>query len=268
MSQSPNTENTAAGTETIWLTGASSGIGRYLAIQLAQQGHTVIASARSKEALEELAEAYPKIIPLVYDVSRKDLTESVSDTIKQHCGYLDRVIINAGTCEYLDINSPDWSMMQRVMEVNYFGAINTLEVAMPLLQARPVSSDGHGAHIVAVVSLATALPFSRAQAYGSSKAAMQYFFDSLRADLVSHNIDVTVINPGFVKTPLTDKNDFQMPFLVPVEKAAERMAAAIIRRPRQYDFPGRLKWLLKTLSVVMLIAPSFWNKFIAPSLKG
>ena len=244
--------------EVIWLTGASTGIGRSLAIKLAQQGNTVIASARGQKALDELAAQYSNIIPLAFDVSREDLVDVVREQLQQHSPHLDRVILNAGTCEYLDIDTPDWHMMQRVMTVNYFGTINALAAAMPLLEASAKS------HIVGVVSLATVVPFSRAEAYGSSKAALQYFFDSLRVDLVKKQIDVTVINPGFVKTPLTDKNDFSMPFLMSSEQAAERMAKAIAARPRQYDFPGRLKWMLKALGFI----PAFWNKVVAPSLKG
>ncbi|ARN73427.1 SDR family NAD(P)-dependent oxidoreductase [Oceanicoccus sagamiensis] len=243
--------------EVIWLTGASTGIGRSLAIQLASQGNTIIASARGQQALNELAAEHSNIIPLAFDVSRQDLIEEVQQQLSQHSGYLDRVILNAGTCEYLDIDTPDWDMMQRVMTVNYFGTINALAAAMPLLQASPKP------HIVGVVSLATVVPFSRAEAYGSSKAALQYFFDSLRVDLVKKHIDVTVINPGFVKTPLTDKNDFSMPFLMSSEEAAQRMAKAIGKRPRQFDFPGRLKWLLKALGFI----PALWNKVIAPSLR-
>jgi short-subunit dehydrogenase len=245
--------------EVIWITGASTGIGRALALNLAEQGNTVIISARSQEALFELAGSHANLIALPFDVSCKDVVNRVREQLLDYSPFLDRVILNAGTCEYLDIETPDWDMMQRVMTVNYFGAINTLAVAMPLLEAHPDNK----AHIIGVASLATVVPFSRAEAYGASKAALQYFFDSLRVDLVKKSIDVTVINPGFVKTPLTDKNDFPMPFLLSSEQAASRMAKAIAQRPRQYDFPGRLKWLLKALGFF----PSFWNKVVAPSLK-
>ena len=250
--------------EVIWINGASTGIGRDVALRLAEWGNTVIVSARSETGLQALTALHDNIVPVVFDVTRDDLIDHCREQIVQHSQHLDRVILNAGTCEYLDIEKPDWNMMQRVMTTNYFGAVNSLAVAMPLLEARPASSDNKGAHIVAVVSLATVVPFSRAQAYGASKAALQYFMDSLRVDLQTKKIDVTVINPGFVKTPLTDKNDFSMPFLMPSEQAASRIAQAIAKRPRQYDFPKRLKWLLLTLGCV----PAFWNKVVAPSLKG
>lgn len=251
---------TAISGEIIWITGASSGIGRAMAVQLAEQGNQVIASARGQAALDELVAINSNITACVFDVSDTGSCDAVRQQLLQIHPYLDRVIINAGTCEYLNSKQPDWAMMRRVMEVNYFGAINTLDVALPLLQAQPQSN----AHIVGVVSMAAFVPFSRAEAYGSSKAALQYFLDSLRVDLAPEGIDVTVVNPGFVKTPLTDKNDFEMPFLVPVDKAASRIVAAIANRPYQYDFPRRLKWLLKSLGFF----PGIWNTVVAPKLRA
>ena len=101
--------------EIIWLTGASTGIGRSLAIQLANRGNTVIASARGKQALDELAADHENIIPLALDVSCQDSVKKAQRQLQEHSCYLDRVILNAGTCEYLDIDSPDWDMMQWVM---------------------------------------------------------------------------------------------------------------------------------------------------------
>jgi NADP-dependent 3-hydroxy acid dehydrogenase YdfG len=246
--------------ETIWITGASSGIGRALAIRLAQQGNTVIASARSSEALNDLAAQQGNIIALPFDVTDVDSIERTRAAIERCTGHLNRIILNAGNCEYLDIDNPDWSMMQRVMDINYNGAINSLVVAMPLLKNTPQ----HRPHIIAVASLAAVVPFHRAEAYGASKAAIQYFFDALRLDLADKNVDVTVINPGFVKTPLTDKNDFQMPFLQALDTAAMRMAQAIAKRPPQYDFPRRLAWLLRVLG----FCPHIWNQWVAPRLKN
>lgn len=248
--------------EIIWITGASTGIGKSLAVQLAQHGHTIIASARGEAALKELSADYSNIIPLPFDVSDNTQIERVKEQLINQFGYIDRVIINAGTCEYFDVREPDWSIMSRVMNVNYNGAVNTVAVAMDLLKARPSGADNNP-HIVAVVSQAAFVPFPRAEAYGASKAAMQYFMDSLRIDLVDENIDVTVINPGFIKTPLTDRNDFPMPFLMSSEQAAMRMVKAIVERKWQYDFPKRLKWCIK----VMGLSRYLWNKVFAPQTK-
>lgn len=243
--------------ETLWLTGASSGIGRELALQLARAGAHVIASARSREGLQALADQHPNITPLPFDVTDEHAIESTRQQLLQLTPSLNRVILNAGTCEYLDIKAPDWSMMNRIMAVNYAGAINTLAVALPLLE-----SCATRAHIIGIASLVTVAPFPQAEAYGASKAALRYFLDAMRADCQDH-LDVTVINPGFVQTPLTDKNDFSMPFLMTAPEAVSRMLAAILRRPQQYDFPRRLKWLL----TVLMAIPGLWYSVIVPRLR-
>lgn len=248
--------NTLSG-EVIWISGASSGIGQQLAMQLASAGNRVIISARNRSSLEAMATQHDNLIPLPCDVTDRDSMQLLALQLASISDHIDRLIINAGNCEYLDIHKPDWSMMKRIMNVNFFGAINMLEIALPLLK-----KSAQRPHIVGVVSLATALPFARAEAYGASKAALQYFLDSLRVDLIEDGIDVTVINPGFVKTPLTDKNDFAMPFLLSSEKAAERMAKAISKRPYEYNFPRRLHYLLNTLACF----PRYWAKHLSPKL--
>ena len=240
--------------ETIWITGASTGIGRELALRLAAAGNCILASARNEQILNDLAQDNPNIIAVPLDVCQNDQIEQQRAQLAQHCHQLDRIILNAGNCEYLDLDAPDWEMMRRIMEVNYFGSINSLAMAMPLL--------ADNAHIIGMGSLATAAPFPRAEAYGSSKAALQYFYDSLRVDLAD-KFDVTVVNPGFVKTPLTDKNDFDMPFIIGADEAAKRTIDRLATRPRQIDFPARLKWLLKLLSA----SSTVWYKLIAPNLK-
>ncbi|MFT5811739.1 MAG: short-subunit dehydrogenase, partial [Rubritalea sp.] len=128
--------------------------------------------------------------------------------------------------------------------------------ALPLLR----SSHASRPHIVAIASLVTSAPFPRSEAYGASKAALQYFFDSLRHDLVADNIDVTVVNPGFIDTPLTQKNNFDMPFLMDVDQAANRIIKNIASRPRVYSFPKRLQGLL----LISKLLPRVWQKMVSP----
>jgi len=240
----------------IWITGASSGLGRSLALQLAAQGNQVIASARNEAELNKLAALDANIVPLVCDITDDKAMGAVRAKMTETSPLLDQVILNAGNCEYLDFPEPDWAAVRRVMEVNFFGTVNCVKIALPLL--RKSSSDR--AHVVAVASQVTAAPFPRAEAYGASKAAMRYFFDSLRMDLATEDIDVTVVNPGFVDTPLTRKNNFPMPFLMPVDEAATRIIKNIAARPRTYSFPLRLSALL-LLSKLM---PGLWQKMVAP----
>lgn len=242
----------------IWITGASSGLGRSLALKLAAEGNRVIASARNQQALDELAVLDANIVALRCDITDASSLESLRGWIAEISPHLDQVILNAGNCEYLDFPNPDWASVRRVMEVNFFGTVNCVQLALPLLR----KSNASRPHIVAVASQVTAAPFPRAEAYGASKAAMQYFFGSLRIDLAAEDIDVTVVNPGFVDTPLTRKNDFDMPLLMDVEQAASRIVKNIESRPMRYSFPLRLSALL-ALSKIM---PQRWQKMVAPDI--
>jgi short-subunit dehydrogenase len=221
-----------------------------LAKKLAEDAsNQVIVSARSEKPLKNLTASYERVSDIACDVTNKQDVARARELIEQRFGRLDVVILAAGCCEYFDLDEPDWDMMRRVMEVNYFGVVNSLELALPLLS--------RGAHVLVVSSMATLAPFPRAQAYGSSKAALNYFSDSLRVDLAEIGIDVTLVNPGFVDTPLTQKNDFPMPFLVSVDDAARVIVSKMKKRPREINFPFRLRALLKTLNYF----PTVWFYF-------
>lgn len=240
----------------IWITGASSGIGRSMALQLAAAGNRVFVSARSQDELDQLAESEANIVAVACDITDGESLDRSMAAIGEHSAHLDQVILNAGNCEYLYFPDPDWAAIRRVMEINFFGSVNCVKAALPLLRKAP-SRD---AHIVAVASQVSAAPFPRSEAYGASKAALQYFCDSLRIDLAAENIDVTVVNPGFVDTPLTRKNDFPMPFLMDADVAARRIVSNIASRPRRYSFPLRLSALLFLSKLI----PAAWQKMVAP----
>jgi short-subunit dehydrogenase len=242
--------------KTIWITGASSGLGRALAIKLAANGHRIIASARTAAALEQLA-LDSNIVAVPCDISDEQSLQRAIDVIKADHTYLDQVILNAGVCEYLDFPNPDWGSVRRVMEVNYFATVNCVRLALPLLMN--ASDQGRRSQVVAIASQVTAAPFPRAEAYGASKAALQYFFNSLRIDLVGEGIDVSVINPGFVDTPLTQKNNFAMPFLMDVDDAARRIIKRLDARPRSYSFPKRLSLVL----LLSRLFPGLWQKLLS-----
>ena len=240
----------------IWVTGATSGLGKGLVLALAEQGHRVIASARNKVALNSLEASSLNISSVDFDISDGSQIEHLTDRLGEISPTLDRIILNAGSCEYMDFPEPAWSAARQLMETNYLGTLNCLRAALPLLRQCKSSRP----HIVIIASQVTAAPFPRAEAYGASKAALQYFFESLRIDLAAENIDVTVVNPGFVDTPLTRKNDFDMPFLMSVDEASSRILKNIERRPRRYNFPRRLSALL----AISRIMPSVWQKIVTP----
>lgn len=244
--------------ETIWITGASSGIGQELTRLLASKGNRVIASARNRDALHELEEEYVNISGLACDVTDKGSMAAAARELKERFGAINRVVVNAGTCEYLNPDAPDWGMMERVMAVNFFGAVNTVEVALPLLRGNGESAP----QIVAISSLVTDVPFPRAEAYGASKAALQYFFESLSVDLAP-GVDVTIVQPGFVDTPLTRSNDFPMPFLQTAEQAARAIFDGMKSREHRVRFPRRLSMLLSASRS----SSGLWHRFAVSKLR-
>ena len=246
--------------EIVWLTGASSGLGASLARELAARGGQVIASGRNEAALAALREQDDRISILPFDVTDEAGLDAVGRRLGQLTTHIDRVVLNAGRCEYLEFPEPDWHAVRRVMEVNFHGAVNCLRLALPLLRAAP---GGRG-HVVAVASLVTAAPFPRAEAYGASKAALEYFCDSLRIDLAADGIDVTVVEPGFIDTPMTQANDFPMPFLLDADSAARRIADRLDRRPTTLRFPRRLAFAL----AVSKLWPSLWRQRVARARPG
>lgn len=244
---------------TFWLVGASSGIGLALARELAKQGNYVFVSARSVDKLQALRDVFPnniEIIPL--DLNNRQSIAEAEKTMRGHTDYLDTLIACAGTCEYDDHLQLPADMYERITRVNYLGVVESVRVALPLLR-----KSSNRPHICAVGSLSSVVPFPRAAAYGASKAAVDYFMQSLKIDLMKEMIDVSVIRPGFVDTPLTRRNDFDMPFIMPVEDAVLAILKRLDRRPMFLDFPGKLAIPLKIFSWM----PSIWRSVIAPKMK-
>ena len=229
----------------IWLTGASSGIGAALAHILLNQGHCVAVSARNAQDLERLKTTFAQQVLLVPgDLTDPAQVRAMGEHIEQAWGHLDQVILNAGTCEYVDASRFEADMIERVMRTNVFSAAYCVEAALPLLRKarRP--------HLVAVCSSVTYLPLPRSEAYGASKAAMRYLFQSLRLDVAHEGIDVTLVSPGFVDTPLTRQNDFPMPMRWPVDKAATYIAERLEKRPLEIAFPGPFIAALRLLAAL------------------
>lgn len=226
----------------IWLTGASSGIGAAVAQLLLQQGHALAVSARNEQPLEQLREQYPEqVVVLAADLTDSRQVLAMAHELEAVWGAVDQLIINAGTCEYLDADDFQASMIERVMRANLFSAAHCVEAALPLLR------KSKQPHLVAVCSSVTYLPLPRAEAYGASKAAMRYLFQSLRIDLAHEGIAVTLVSPGFVDTPLTRQNDFPMPMRWPVDKAARHIVARLPQRPLEIAFPGPFIAALRVL---------------------
>ncbi|WP_252274202.1 SDR family NAD(P)-dependent oxidoreductase [Pseudomonas subflava] len=229
----------------IWLTGASSGIGAALAEVLLRDGHRLAVSARDAAALQRLAERFPDQVLLAPgDLTDAEQVRAIGERIAGHWGALDQAILNAGTCEYIEVDDFRATAVERVMRSNLMSAAHCVEAALPLLRAseRP--------HLVAMGSSVTYLPLPRAEAYGASKAAVRYLFESLRIDLAAEGIAVTLVSPGFVDTPLTRQNDFPMPMRWPAEKAARHIAARLDGQPYEIAFPTPFITTLRLLGLL------------------
>ena len=227
----------------IWLTGASSGIGHALAIELLEDGNQLALSARRSGPLQALAERFPGQVLLVPgDLGDAEQVQAIGQRIGQNWGVLDCVILNAGTCEYVDSHAFDAALIERVLRANLLSAAYCIEAALPLLR------QGRQPHLVAVGSSASYWPLPRAEAYGASKAGLRYLMQSLRIDLAHEKIAVTLVSPGFVDTPLTQLNDFPMPMRWPVEKAAQWIAQRLPKQPLEINFPKAFIAGLKLLS--------------------
>ncbi len=213
-----------------WITGASSGIGSALARSLADRGDFVFASARSVENLNALAALNPdRIVALPCDVGDDEQVLAAARQIEA-AGGLDVAILNAGVCEYVDVLRPEIAMFDRVMQTNFIGLVRTAFAALPLLRQS-------GGTVVGVVSAAAYSGMPRAQAYGSSKAAVAHFLESLRVDVAASGVRVTSAYPGFVETPLSDRNDFPMPMRISSDEAARSIIRSIDRGRDEVHFP-------------------------------
>ncbi|KAB0498587.1 SDR family NAD(P)-dependent oxidoreductase [Pseudomonas vancouverensis] len=226
-----------------WLTGASSGIGAALAEEILKTGAHLAVSSRSIEPLKELSQRYPgQVLIVAGDLTNSQTVREIGELISEEWGALDTVILNAGTCEYVDAKQFDASIVEHVVRTNLLASSYCIEVALPLMR------KGTAPHLIGMASSVTYLPLPRAEAYGASKAGLRYLFESLRIDLAPEGIEVTVISPGFVETPLTAKNDFPMPLSWPVEKAARHIFAKLKDRPLEIAFPAAFMSVLWPLS--------------------
>ncbi|AOE61144.1 SDR family NAD(P)-dependent oxidoreductase [Pseudomonas corrugata] len=228
-----------------WLTGASSGIGTALAQSLLEQGHQVALGGRRADSLAPLAERFPgQVLLAIGDLDDPEQVAAIAARIQQAWGALDMAILNAGTCEYLEPGHFDPAVIERVIRTNLMGVSHCLAGALPLLRA------GQRPHLVVMGSSVTWLALPRAGAYGASKAAVRYLVESLRIDLVREGIDVTLVSPGFVDTPLTRRNDFPMPQLWSAQRAARHLAKRLPRRPLEINFPGIFTLALRLLGAM------------------
>jgi short-subunit dehydrogenase len=232
----------------IWITGASSGLGRELARQYAQAGHQVCISARGTDALAELVEEcrdlQGTIAAFGLDVTDMSQIDSCFESIKASVGIPDLCVFNAGTHSENPVTDFNREVYQRLMDINYMGVVNCLQAVIPVYL-----QQGRG-QIAVVSSVAGYRGLPKASAYGASKAALINMCEALQPELAAAKVDLRLINPGFVRTPLTDQNKFDMPFLMEVEDAAARMVTGLEGNNFEITFPRRFTWMLKVLRML------------------
>ncbi|MBU2979052.1 SDR family NAD(P)-dependent oxidoreductase [Alteromonas sp. C1M14] len=222
--------------KTILVTGATSGIGKAFTLHAAEQGYNIIACGRNEEVLNALS-ASARITTKKFDLTSLDDTKAALASVQ-----FDIAVLNAGNCEYVDVENFDTAMFRRVFEINFFGMIHSVEALLPHL--RPHSQ------LVIVDSMARLFPFTRSQAYGASKAAVHYFTQSLNVDLAAKQVLVQHVSPGFIDTPLTEKNDFDMPMKISAEQAAKAMLKGIEKKKQNLYFPSGFGWIMRFLHVL------------------
>ncbi|WP_319781625.1 SDR family NAD(P)-dependent oxidoreductase [Oceanisphaera sp. IT1-181] len=220
----------------ILITGASSGMGLQLAKDYAADGWQVVACARDLNKLQQV------LVGIAFEACIFDMQQADEiNTAVARLAPLDLVLLNAGNCEYVeDVRQFDAELFARVVNVNLIGTANCVAALIPHIK--------QGGRLAVVSSSVSFLPLTRAEAYGASKAGLDYFVRTLAIDLMPHNIAVSLIRPGFVDTPLTQKNDFAMPGQVSPEQASHTIRSGLAKGKSEISFPFGLISVLRVLS--------------------
>jgi short-subunit dehydrogenase len=242
----------------VLITGASSGIGRGLAIELARRGARLGLVARRLDILNEIVaeiaaargkngdEQSAHVRAIAADVQDAESMRAAAEQLQSEFGRVDVLIANAGIGVTNDAAELDAAKLANVINVNVIGAANSAAAVVPDMVKR-----GSG-HLVVISSLAAYRGLPKSAAYCASKAAVSAMFESLRLDLRPHRIDVTIIHPGFIKTPLTAGRQAKLPWLQELEPAVKKIVTAIEKRKKSYAFP----WQLATIVRAGMIMPN------------
>lgn len=229
----------------VFLTGASSGIGRALAVELGRRGASVGLLARRAEILVEVAteveRAGGRALALPADVRHPEDVKRAAARVRELWGRIDVLVANAGMSTTTAGTALQASEASNVININVIGVVNSVAAVLPEMIER-----GSG-HLVAVSSLAAYRGLPKSGAYSASKAAVSTFFESLRVDLKRSGIAVTTIHPGFIRTPMTAGRKRRLPFLLEVDVAARLIVKAVERRARTYAFPWQLASVVRLL---------------------
>ena len=229
--------------KTIWITGGSTGIGKALAVKFANNGWNVAISARRNKLLQEISNSYEDIHGFPLDVTNKSECKEVFEKIKSEFQNIDICFFSTGTWNPKKERDIDVEQIEDVFKVNFFGTLNSIKAVEEYFKNK---KDGT---ISIVSSIAGYRGLPNSTGYGPSKSALNNLAESLYFDFKRFNVRVCLVSPGFIKTPMTDKNDFKMPFLKTSEYAAEKIYDGLINKNVfEIHFPKTLTFILKILS--------------------
>lgn len=226
----------------VWITGASSGIGAALANELVDRGAVVAISARRLDALEAVSAGRMKVVPV--DITDRAGVADAAQEVREALGGIDIVVLNAGTWEQAKLDDLDPAAFARHLDVNVVGTVNCLAAVLPTML-----SQGRGT-VAIMASVAGFRGIPGGMAYAASKAALINLAESIRAEAIGRGVSVVTINPGFVKTPMTQVNTFPMPFVIEPEEAARSIADGLAARRQEIIFPLPMAVVMKIARVL------------------
>ena len=229
----------------IWITGASSGIGRSLAIKFANEGWKVAASARRENLLNELSNKYPNIESFPLDVTDINKCNSVFKEIIEKFKNIEICVFGTGIHDPESEKEFNLDKIKKIMEVNFFGAMNSINSVYNYYNKKK------SGQISIISSVAGYRGLPAAGAYCASKSALTSFTESLHFEMKRKNVKITLISPGFIKTPMTDQNDFPMPMIKSPEFAAEQIYLGLIKKKGfEIHFPKAFTFIMKILRIL------------------
>ena len=231
--------------KTIWITGGSTGIGKALAIKFANNGWNVAVSARRVELLDDLSKNYENISSFPLDVTDKAKCIEVFNQIKTKFENIDICFFSTGTWNPKKEKEIDVEQMEDVFKVNFFGTVNSIKAVEQYYRER------ENGIITIVSSIAGYRGLPNSTGYGPSKSALNNLAESLYFDFKRSNVRVCLVSPGFIKTPMTDKNDFKMPFLKTTDYAAEKIYDGLVNKKSfEIIFPPQIAFIYKIFQIL------------------
>ena len=229
----------------IWITGASSGIGKALSIKFAQEGWIVAASARREGLLQELTKIDQNIHSFPLDVTNPEQCKKVFEDIRKKFNNIEISIFGTGIHDPNSEKRFNLEKIREIMEVNYFGTMNSINSVYDYY------NDKKSGQISIISSVAGYRGLPAAGAYCASKSALTSFTESLRFEMMKKNVRVSLVSPGFIKTPMTDQNDFPMPMIKSPEFAAEQIYIGLTKKTGfEIHFPKAFTFFLKFLRIL------------------